>query len=173
MTFNKKIDAKSGDRPPLNAENFFGDVIGELSGILEDVVGLSDAEGFIATVGDRVGLSISDRFEIGKHMTPQQIGDILVDLKARIGGDFRVAALTDRKIVLTNARCPFGARVIGKKSLCMMTTNVFGRVTSDRNGYAHISIDDSIAAGANHCQVTVTLEPEEGTQDHGHEFFRD
>ena len=51
----------------------------------------------------------------------------------------------------------------------MMTTNVFGRIASEANGYARVRIDEALALGHRRCHVTVTLTRE--TEDDGHEFF--
>ena len=32
------------------------------------------------------------------------------------------------RIVLGNRRCPFGEKVLGRPSMCMMTSNVFGSI---------------------------------------------
>lgn len=155
----------------LNDTDFFGDVVAELAQTLEETVGLSDAEGFIATVGENIGERISDIYDTGHAVTKSYIAQILVDLKDRIGGDFRVVEITGDKIILTNSRCPFGDRVIGKTSLCMMTTNVFGHVVADRNGYAHVRVAESIAENGNHCSVTVTLDANSADTSQGTEFF--
>lgn len=40
---------------PLDRDRFIRNLIRELAGTLEDVIGLKDAEGFIAAVGQTIG----------------------------------------------------------------------------------------------------------------------
>ncbi len=157
----------------MKQDNFFADIVGNLAGALENTVGLRDAEGFITEVGTLIGEGVSDLYKTGKPSTTQDIARILVDLKDRIGGEFKVESVTDEQIILTNTRCPFAHRVEGRPSLCMMTTNVFGRVVADRNGYAHVLVDDSIAHNGKGCHVTVTLSSELAPDAQGFEFFGD
>lgn len=155
----------------FNNTEFFGDIVAKLAETLEATVGLQDAEGFIANVGESIGEEISTMYDTGEAVSNAYISQILVDLKRRIGGEFTVAELTDEKIVLTNTRCPFAHRVNGKRSLCMMTTNVFGTITADRNGYAHVEVEDAIADNDKYCRVVVTLTPDAVTSEEGIEFF--
>lgn len=151
---------------------FFSAIIGHLSGLLEEVVGLKEAEGFISTVGGALGEDISERYPNGPDATgPDQIASILVDLKVRIKGDFSLVSADEEAIVLIARQCPFGDRVIGRPSLCMMTTNVFGRVVADRNGYAHVQIDKAIARGDPGCRVVVSLKLQDVAPSDGLEFF--
>ncbi|SDU15823.1 diguanylate cyclase [Stappia sp. ES.058] len=57
----------------------------------------------------------------------------------------RVESIDGDEIVLVNSRCPFAEQVKGRPSLCMMTTNVFGRIVATANGYAHVEIVEAIA----------------------------
>ncbi|MFQ1702753.1 methanogen output domain 1-containing protein [Loktanella agnita] len=158
--------------PDLDRTRFFADIIGELSGLLESVTGLKEAEGFISTVGTKLGRSISDGYPTDPAASdPDFLAGILVDLKARINGDFSIVSADKDKIILSNTRCPFGTRVNGRRSLCMMTANVFGRIVADRNGYAHIEIEEAIASGHAGCRVVVSLNLETAPPDSGLEFF--
>ena len=151
---------------------FLKATIGHLSGLLEEVVGLKEAEGFISTVGGALGEDISERYPNGPDAAgPDHIASILVDVKARIKGDFSVVSADDDTIILMARQCPFGDQVIGRPSLCMMTTNVFGRVVADRNGYAHVQIDKSIARGDPGCRVVVSLKLQDVAPNEGLEFF--
>ncbi|MTI44185.1 transcriptional regulator, partial [Roseibium hamelinense] len=78
----------------------------------------------------------------------------------------------DEKIVLRNSRCPFGEKVKGRPSLCMMTTNVFGRITANNTGYAKVHIEQAIATGASGCRVVVYLSETAAGTEGGVEFFR-
>ena len=159
--------------PALTRDAFFGDMIGELAGALEEVIGLEDAAGFVAMVGNRIGDDLSQLYEQTPGFpndTPEDIARICVDLKAKISGTFTVEEISDEGVVFTNCDCPFGKRVEGRPSLCMMTTNVFGRIAANATGYARVHVAESIAAGHARCRVTLGLKPDDNVN--GHEFFR-
>lgn len=159
----------------LNAEDFFADMIASLAENLEETIGLEDSATFISAVGLRLGEIVSAKYRGREAQVAAaedmvaQIGAVCVDLKARIGGDFFIEELGEDYIVFGNRRCPFGDRVVGHPSLCMMTNNVFGRVAADRAGYASVHIDRAIAAGDNMCRVIVRLTPSEDCR--ANEFF--
>ena len=144
---------------PLYRDVFLRTLLRELSGTLEDVVGIDDASGFVSVVGQRVGdwILTAYREELGTAWSKERVGEVLVDLKRRIEGDFRVSSIDDEKIVLENRACPFGDKVVGRQSLCMMTSNVFGHITAENLGYARVELEETIAAGAEGCRVVVHL----------------
>ncbi len=146
----------------LDREDFLLNLLGELAGVLEDVIGLDDAEGFISVVGTRLGDRLGKeyrRVNNGEPLSREQLGDALPDLKRRIYGRFRTVSVGEEEIVLVNDRCPFGDQVLGRPSLCMMTSNVFGRIVADSRGYARIQIDKAIARGDAGCRVVLSFEP--------------
>jgi hypothetical protein len=53
----------------------------------------------------------------------------------------------------------------------MRTTNVFGRVVADRNGYAHVNIDTAIARDDDRCHIVVALKLNEAAPTPGVEFI--
>ncbi|TWU22335.1 hypothetical protein Pla52o_33910 [Novipirellula galeiformis] len=149
---------------PLERDVFLRSLIRELSGTLQDVVGLDEAAGFISIVGQRVGDQINDDYRSAlqvNQLDRQQVADVLVDLKRRIQGDFYVVEQDDEKIVLKNRACPFGEKVIGRPSLCMMTSNVFGVIAAENLGYAKVVIEEAIARGDRGCTIVVHLRPTE------------
>lgn len=73
--------------------------------------------------------------------------------------------------MLTVGCGPFDDKVSGRPSLCMMTTNVFGRVVADRNGYAHVNIDTAIARDDDRCHIVVALKLNEAAPTPGVEFI--
>lgn len=157
----------------LNRDDFFAEMIGQLAGTLEDVVGIEDASGFVALVGDRVGNDLSRRYDATREepaSTPGDVAAMCKDLKARIGGSFVVEDINDDEIVFTNCDCPFAERVEGRPSLCMMTTNVFGRIAANALGFARIHVEESIATGHDRCRVVVGMTKDSDAP--GHEFFR-
>ncbi|MCT4556924.1 MAG: methanogen output domain 1-containing protein [Pelagimonas sp.] len=164
---NRSVPAK---KP--NPESFFGDVIGALAGTLEDVVGLEDAAGFVARVGNELGRDIGDSYRDENGHLPADLEglvNILTDLKTRIGGEFVVDHVDAEKICLSTTKCPFARRVQGRPSLCMMTTNVFGRIAADALGYASVRVEDSQAVGHSCCRVTVNLNKD--SEVDAYEFF--
>ncbi|MDX2150033.1 MAG: methanogen output domain 1-containing protein [Bryobacteraceae bacterium] len=161
---------------PLNRDLFLRTLIRELCGTLEDVVGLKEASGFISVVGQNVATWMDHQYRGAlqvERLTREQVARVLVDLKARIEGDFYVIEETHEKIVLGNRACPFGDRVIGRTSMCMMTSNVFGALTAQNLGYAKVELQETIAGGAPGCRVVVYLKPtEEAAAAVGREYFR-
>ena len=156
----------------LNQTVFFQQMIGTLANTLEEVVGLEDAASFVGVVGGQVGDELSRKYSkaLGhRELDVHTIAAILVDLKARIGGTFRIESVTEDEICLVNGHCPFASRVVGRPSLCMMTTNVFGRIVSRASGYAHVEILEAIATGHTGCRVRIHLRPKADVD--GYEFF--
>jgi predicted ArsR family transcriptional regulator len=160
---------------PLERDGFLRDLIRELSGTLQDVVGLEEASGFISVVGQRIGDQINDSYRQALQLdklSREQVAEVLVDLKRRIRGNFRIVELNDERIVLTNTNCPFAEKVVGRPAMCMMTSNVFGVITADNLGYAKVSLEETIARGHPGCRVVVYLRPSpESATAHGREYF--
>lgn len=160
----------------LDRDVFLRKLLRELSGTLEGVVGLKAAEGYISTVGGQIGQWIdgSYREALGQsELTPEQVAKVCVDLKDRIGGDFYLISMDEDGMVFGNRRCPFGDYVAGRTSLCMMTSNVFGRITADNLGYARVELDETIARGDPGCRVVVRLKPPDETDGDGQEYYQD
>ena len=148
---------------------FMKELLRELAGVLEDAVGIEEAEGFISLVGGRIGQQMDSEYKAvmnKSELDVEHISQVLVDLKARIDGGFSVESLSEEKIVLVNTRCPFGEFVHGRESLCMMTSNVFGRIAANNLGYARVDIKESIARGDTGCRVDVYLQPGDGGRDY-------
>lgn len=160
----------------LERDGFMRTLLRELSGSLQEVVGIQEASGFVSMVGQRMGEQINDQYRSAlevKHLTREQVTQVLVDLKKRIQGDFYVIEETDDKIVLGNRACPFAEKVVGRPSLCMMTSNVFGLIAAENLGYSKVVIEESIAQGDPGCRVVVYLQPtEEARQATGREYFQ-
>jgi hypothetical protein len=77
----------------LDRDGFFRDILRELAGSLEDVVGLREAEGYISIVGGAIGERIDGEYRRAlqvDRLDAAQVGQVLTDLKRRIGGAFRV-----------------------------------------------------------------------------------
>ena len=159
---------------PLDRDVFFRELIRTLAGTLEDTVGLRNAEGYLSVVGGHIGHQIDAAYRealgAGEGLDHDEVADVLVDLKRRIGGDFFVIDADERRVVLGNRRCPFGEKVDGRPSLCMMTSNVFGSIAAENLGYAKVELQETIAAGDVGCRVVVHLTPP-GNEVEGREYF--
>jgi predicted ArsR family transcriptional regulator len=149
----------------------------ELAGTLQDVVGLDDASGFISVVGQRMGSQINEDYKRALKVTKlnrEQVGQVLVDLKRRIQGEFYVIEENEERIVLGNRVCPFAEKVVGRPAMCMMTSNVFGSIAAENLGYAKVVLEETIAQGAPGCRVTVYLQPTAEAQElNGREYLGD
>ncbi|MBW3560878.1 MAG: transcriptional regulator [Actinobacteria bacterium] len=159
----------------LERDLFLRSLVRELAGTLEETVGLDDAAGYVSVVGDRIGHAIDAMYKRAldtDELDREQVADVLVDLKRRIQGDFYVIDQDDDRIILGNNACPFAEKVVGRPSLCMMTSNVFGSIAAENLGYARVELQETIAEGASGCRVVVHLQPDEeaGTTP-GREYF--
>ncbi len=147
---------------PLERDVFLRNLVRELAGTLQGVVGLEETSGFISVVGQRIGEQIDQDYRAAlavEHLSREQVAEVLVDLKRRIQGDFYVIEEDDEKIVLGNRACPFGDKVKDRPALCMMTSNVFGVIAAENLGYGKVALEQTIAQGAPGCRVVVYLKP--------------
>ena len=161
---------------PLERDVFLRTLIRELSGTLQQVVGLDEASGFVSVVGQKIGEQINDDYKAALQVTGMsrsQVAEVLVDLKRRIHGDFYVIEEDDEKIVLGNRACPFAEQVLGRPAMCMMTSNVFGVIAAENLGYAKVVLEKTIANGDAGCRVVVHLKPTPDSQAaNGREYFQ-
>ena len=161
----------------LERDGFCRSIINELSGLLQEMIGLEEAEGFISVVGQNIGSEVNAEYKDKLGVTKlnnEQIANVLVDLKTRINGGFYIVEQDDDKIVFGNSQCPFEDKVLGRPSLCMMTSNVFGTITAENNSYAKVVLDETIAQGCDKCKVTVYLNnTDECRASEGREYFTD
>jgi predicted ArsR family transcriptional regulator len=159
---------------PLDRDRFLRALVRELSGTLQDVVGLEEASGYISVVGAAIGEQIDGQYRNAlcvEKLDRAQVRDALVGLKRRIDGDFFVMEETDNRLVLGNRRCPFGEYVADRPALCMMTSNVFGHVAAQNLGYAGVELKQTIAAGNSGCIVVVHFSPPENPPEQFREYF--
>lgn len=77
-------------------------LIRDLSGTLEDLVGLNETAGYISVVGQSVEEQMNRdyraAFEVSQ-LSRQQVAQVLVDLKRRIDGKFYIIEASSEKIV--------------------------------------------------------------------------
>ena len=161
---------------PLERDGFLRTLLRHLAGTLQNVVGLEEASGFVSVVGQEIGDEINQTYKHAlavSNLNRKQVGEVLVDLKRRIQGDFYIIEEDEDKIVLGNRACPFGEKVIGRPALCMMTSNVFGSITADNLGYSKVVIEQAIARGDAGCRVVVYLKSTPEAQNSpGREYFQ-
>jgi predicted ArsR family transcriptional regulator len=161
---------------PLERDVFMRTLIRYLAETLEEVVGLSDAAGFVSVVGQKMGDEINTSYKQAlalPRLSRKQVAEVLVDLKRRIQGDFYIIDQNDEKIVLGNRACPFAEKVLGRESLCMMTSNVFGAIAAENLGYAKVVLEKTIARGDPGCRIVVHLKPtDEAEAQLGREYFQ-
>lgn len=159
----------------LDRDVFLRTLVRELAGTLQDVVGLDEASGFVSVVGQRIGEQIGGAYRQAlavPALDRAQVGEVLVDLKRRIQGDFTLVEQGPTRLVFHNTRCPFGDKVRDRPSMCMMTSNVFGVIASENLGYAKVELAETIAQGAAGCRVIVHLSPtSEAAAAGGREYF--
>jgi predicted ArsR family transcriptional regulator len=149
---------------PLERDVFLRTLVRELATSLESVIGLEEASGYISVVGQAVGTQIDEMYlrALGvEQLSLDQVASALVDLKRRIKGDFFIIEHDETKIVLGNRACPFAEKVLGRESMCMMTSNVFGTIAARNLGYARVELEETIARGDAGCRVVVHLVPPE------------
>ena len=167
MTETNHVDATvSALDVPLERDGFMRNLIRELAGTLQDVVGLDEAAGYISVVGHRVGDQINQEYKSAlrlERLSRAQVAAALVDLKRRIQGSFYVIEEDAQKIVFGNRDCPFGDKVHDRPAMCMMTSNVFGVIAAENLGYAKVTLEKTIAQGHGECRVVVYLQPEADT----------
>ena len=167
----KVLDAEIG----LDRDVFFRKMLRELAGTIEAIVGREEASGYVAAVGAAMGDWINAAYhaEMGpEDFDLETVASIFIDLKRRIDGGFYIISVDPERIVLGNRRCPFGEHVNDRPSLCMMTSNVFGRIAADNLGYARVQLDETIAQGAQECHITVHLVRRGETDPDEREYFR-
>jgi predicted ArsR family transcriptional regulator len=160
---------------PLERDIFLRTLIRELSGTLEEVVGIKEASGFISVVGQNMGAWINNNYKElldQSHLDRVQVVQALVDLKERIKGDFYVIEQDEEKVVFGNRACPFEDKVVGRTSMCMMTSNVFGSIAAENLGYAKVELRETIARGDSGCRVVLYLKRTDESQAcEGREYF--
>lgn len=161
---------------PLERDIFLRSMLRELAGTLQDVIGLDEAAGFISVVGQRIGDDMNAVYRDALSvpmLNREQVAEVLVDLKHRIQGGFRVVEQDDSRIVFANTRCPFAEKVEGRPALCMMTSNVFGSIAAENLGYAKVVLEETIAEGRDGCRVVVYLQPSAVSNSaSGREYFQ-
>jgi hypothetical protein len=161
---------------PLERDAFLRTLLRHLSGALEDAVGLREASGFVSIVAQKLADELNRDYRIALSkpgLSRSEVARVVVDLKRRIQGDFYILEESDEKIVLGNRKCPFGEKVAGRPSLCMMTSTVLGVIAAENLGYSKVVLDQTIARGNSGCRIVLHLKPTlESELAEGTEFAR-
>lgn len=164
-------DGTFGKDPFLTA------LVVELARCVEADHGPAAAERAVAGVGARVGRRMEEAYRaarrLDERLTPEQMGDLYVRLKAAIDGDFYVLEAGPDRIVLGNRACPFGELVKRAPGLCRMTSSVFGGIAARNTGAASVLLEERIALGDPECRVVVWLGgTKTGQWEAAHEYTR-
>lgn len=142
-------------------ESFLRALVVQLAEAVERNEGPDAAEAAIAQVGADVGGRMEDEYRrvegIAGELSPRQIAELYVRLKAAIDGDFYVIEADEERIVLGNRSCPFGEVVQRAPGLCRMTSSVFGGIAARNTGHASVVLEERIALGDPECRVVVWL----------------
>ncbi len=159
----------------FSREPFLRALVVELARAVESQSGPDCAEAAVAQVGANVGGRMEDAYRdargIVERLSPRQIADLYVRLKAAIGGDFYVIEADDEKVVLGNRACPFGEVVRQAPGLCRMTSSVFGGIAARNTGGSAVVLEERIAIGDPECRVIVWLGSDKpGRWDRAHDY---
>jgi predicted ArsR family transcriptional regulator/anti-sigma regulatory factor (Ser/Thr protein kinase) len=152
-------------------ESFLRALAVQLATVLEDRHGPRAAQEAVAQVGADVANQVEQEYRRAlsvpdERLTAEQIAECYVRLKRAIGGDFFIIEVTAERIVLGNARCPFGDAVRRSPTLCRMTSSVFGGIGARNTGAATVQLQERLAIGDPGCRVVVHLGAAPGLEGH-------
>lgn len=160
----------------LTEISFLRKLIRHLTGTLEDVVGLDEAYGYIATVAQRMGEQLNEAYRQSlsqEQLNRKQVCNVFADLEKRINGKAQVVHQDNEKIVLDGCVCPYAADVVDRPSMCMLTTNMLAVIAAENLGYAKVSIEESASQGDPGCRIVIYIRPgAESEAAIGKEFFQ-
>lgn len=153
----------------------FNILVADMAELLESIAGVEDACAYVSGIAARLGTDIEKQYKTAlgvQRLNRDQLLEILIDLKNRAGGAFSIVEQDEDRVVFSNCACPLGRAAANRPSLCMLTSNIFGRLTANAVGYAAVDLEETIASGAAECRVVLHLkriEPGPGTR----EYYRD
>ena len=156
-------------------EAFLRAMVVQLAQAVEHMEGPAAAETVVAQVAADISAQMEAEYRRAKdlvgRMTPEQLADCYVRLKAAIDGDFFVIEANEERIVLGNRRCPFGMAVRRAPELCRLTTSVFGGIAAHNVGDATVVLEERIAVGDPGCRVVIYLgDPPPEAEYAGHRY---
>lgn len=160
----------------LTPERYLQLFIGQTSSIAQGV-NCTTLESYIK----KIVLNCSDSLEeiyrnsngIEGVLSLEEFGELLVDLKNSIGGEFEVTQITEDSLHLKTAKCPFGSLVESAPALCHMTSSIFGGIAARNYSYAKVELKKRIALGSDHCHICIHRNPDSCKQVIGDEYFSD
>lgn len=150
-------------------------LVADMAGLLESIAGVEDACAYVSGIAARLGAEIEKQYKTAlgiQHLNRDQLIGILIDLKNRAGGGFSLIEQDEDRLVFGNCACPLGHAASNHPSLCMLTSNIFGRLTANAVGYAAVDLEQTIAKGDAGCRVVLHLKRAELGSD-TREYFRD
>lgn len=155
-------------------EPFLRAIVVELALAVEEQHGPLSAQAAIARVGASIGSQMELEYRSTtsrrEELTPSEVADCYIRLKAAIGGGFYVIDITDDRIVFGNTRCPFGAIVHSQPALCRMTSSVLGGIAARNLGETVVVLEERIAFNDPECRVVALLGPAAGATESGHRY---
>lgn len=163
------LDIDFDDRGLFNA------MVAGMAELLETVAGPEDACAYVSSIATRLGADIEKQYKSAlgvQHLNRNQLIEVLIDLENRAGGDFSLTDQDEDRLVFENRACPLGKAASNHPSLCMLTSNIFGRMTANAVGYAAVDLERTIARGDSDCRVVLHLKRTELGPD-TREYFRD
>jgi predicted ArsR family transcriptional regulator len=156
-------------------QGLFRTLVADMVELLEMIAGVEDACAYVSSIAARLGSNIEKEYKAAlgvQNLGRNQLTDILVDLNNRAGGAFSVIEQDDDRVVFGNCACPLGNAATNHPSLCMLTSNIFGRIAANAVGYAAVDLEQTIARGDGACRVILHLKRMELGPD-TREYFRD
>jgi len=153
----------------------FNALVASMADLLETIAGVEDACAYVSSIAARLGADIERQYKAAlgtQNLTRNQLIDVLIDLKNRAGGGFSLIEQDEGRVVFGNCACPLGKAAANHPSLCMLTSNIFGRMAANTVGYAAVDLEQTIARGAPGCRVVLHLKRTELGPD-TREYFRD
>ncbi len=146
-------------------ESFLRALVVELAQAIEATGGPETADAAVAQVGANIGARMEEAYRrarrISGRLSPEQMADLYVRLKTAIDGRFYVIEADDSKIVLGNAKCPFGPVIRRQPGLCRMTSSVLGGIAARNTGQSAVVLEERIALGDPECRIVVWLDGSE------------
>lgn len=170
---------KPTDRPVqpavLSEAGFLRKLVLHLTGTLEDVVGLHEAGGFIATAAQRIGEQLNELYRRAlclDKLDRRQVCDLVLEIERSLNGNTRIVHEDETRIVFEGCLCPFGEEVMDRPSMCTLLTNILGVIAAENLGYAKVSVEESLARGDARCRIVIYLQYDEGSTAAGREYFQ-
>lgn len=150
-------------------------LVAGMAELLETIAGAEDACVCVSSIAARMGSDIEKRYKAAlgvQNLNRNQLIEALIDLNNRAGGKFSVIEQDEDRVVFGNCACPLGKAASNHPSLCMLTSNIFGRMSANAVGYAAVDLERTIAKGDSDCRVVLHLKRTESGPD-TREYFRD